>query len=139
MNAMFYNASAFNQDISAWDTSRVRDMSDMFADADAFNRVLCFNLTALQSPTNTSLIADGSDGQVFDESCTDCPCAFRSGGGDPDDDSGDGSDDGLGEGVLAGIIVGTVALAALVVGAVIFGLSRSKKSEGASQAALDKL
>eukprot|EP00968_Pinguiococcus_pyrenoidosus_P014913 scaffold1361_cov229-Pinguiococcus_pyrenoidosus.AAC.1 len=110
-------------------------MSDMFADADAFNRSLCFDLSALQRPTTTSLIADGSDGQVFDESCTDCPCALRSGGGDPDDDSGDGSNDGLGKGVLAGIIVGAVAVAAFLVGAVIFGLSRSKKSGGPSQAA----
>jgi len=112
----------------------VTDMTNMFVNADAFDQILCFNLTALQSPTNTSLIADGSDGQVFDESCTDCPCAFRGGdgGGDPDDDSGDGSDDGLGEGVLAGVIVGAVAAAALVVGAVVFGFSRSKKSAGAS-------
>ncbi len=36
MSHMFYDAKAFNQDISGWDVSRVESMSYMFAGADAF-------------------------------------------------------------------------------------------------------
>jgi len=38
MSWMFYNASAFNGDISGWNTSNVTDMSWMFSSASAFNR-----------------------------------------------------------------------------------------------------
>jgi surface protein len=37
MSWMFYNAKAFNQDISKWDVSNVKDMSFMFYDAESFN------------------------------------------------------------------------------------------------------
>ena len=35
---MFYNADAFNQEISSWDLSNVTDMQLMFNSADAFNQ-----------------------------------------------------------------------------------------------------
>ena len=40
MSNMFYNAAAFNGDISGWNVSGVTDMSRMFRDADVFNRPL---------------------------------------------------------------------------------------------------
>jgi len=38
MHYMFRNATAFNQDISAWNVSKVTDMSVMFTGADSFNQ-----------------------------------------------------------------------------------------------------
>ncbi len=38
MNNMFYNASAFNQNISLWNTASVTNMSGMFGRASAFNQ-----------------------------------------------------------------------------------------------------
>ena len=40
MSNMFYNAEAFNQNISNWDVSNVTNMSTMFFYAQAFNRDL---------------------------------------------------------------------------------------------------
>ena len=40
MSYMFLDAAAFNQDISAWDTVNVTDMSQMFGNATSFNQDL---------------------------------------------------------------------------------------------------
>ena len=40
MNFMFYNATAFDQDISGWNTAKVTNMDGMFYNATAFNQNL---------------------------------------------------------------------------------------------------
>lgn len=40
MGGMYYGAISFNQDLSSWDVSRVRNMNCMFKDAKSFNHDL---------------------------------------------------------------------------------------------------
>eukprot|EP00978_Attheya_sp_CCMP212_P005039 scaffold11142_cov37-Attheya_sp.AAC.2 len=41
MNSMFYNATAFNQDISTWNVLSIANMDSIFYKATAFNQDLC--------------------------------------------------------------------------------------------------
>jgi surface protein len=40
MTQMFYNTTAFNQNLSSWDTSNVTNMNSMFQSAQSFNQDL---------------------------------------------------------------------------------------------------
>jgi surface protein len=44
MRAMFQDAIGFNQDLSNWNTTAVTDMEGMFNQASAFNQELCWSL-----------------------------------------------------------------------------------------------
>jgi surface protein len=74
LRAMFYKDTAFNQDISGWDTSAVTDMSLMFKEATVFNQNLgewdvsslmtadqMFNDSGMSSVNYDSLLAGWAD------------------------------------------------------------------------------
>ena len=57
MIAMFYNAQAFNIDISSWNTSNVTNFDYMFQEASSFNQPL--NTWDVSKATNTSWMFSG--------------------------------------------------------------------------------
>jgi len=50
MNSMFSHAKAFNQDISLWDVSNVKNMSNMFDSAESFKQTV--------SPWDVSMVKE---------------------------------------------------------------------------------
>jgi surface protein len=63
MRRMFYNASAFNQDISGWDVSGVNNMSNMFFGATAFDQDI--SSWDVSSVTNMSSMFENA--AIFDQ------------------------------------------------------------------------
>merc|ERR1712037_313315 len=68
MRYMFADASAFNQDLSKWDVSAVRNMQNMFIHASAFNRKLCGDAW-VQSKADKSHMFIGSPGSISKQVC----------------------------------------------------------------------
>ena len=60
---MFYQASAFNQDLSEWDVAQVTDMDNMFNGATYFDQVLCGEAW-LNSETNKKSMFEDSRGTI---------------------------------------------------------------------------
>ena len=66
MRWMFDSTNAFNQDISAWNVSKVTNMWQMFHGAEAFNQRLCWDLNP---SVDTRQMFDGTRGGSIDPNC----------------------------------------------------------------------
>ena len=54
MSWMFRDTASFNQDLSAWNVSKVHNMSLLFSGASAFNSSLCAWGSQLSATTNVT-------------------------------------------------------------------------------------
>lgn len=66
MWGMFLGAKSFNQDLSTWDISSVRDMTSMFSGATSFHQDLC----AWGSNEDRKFPYDNAEGIFFNTNCT---------------------------------------------------------------------
>ena len=69
-------ASMFNGDISNWDTSKVKTMSDMFTDASSFTRTFQWNCGFSKSTTSACVCKD-AECPPDDKSTTAAPTVSR--------------------------------------------------------------
>jgi surface protein len=45
MSSAFFSETSFNEDISGWDVSKVKNMNEMFVYASSFNKALIWNVS----------------------------------------------------------------------------------------------
>jgi surface protein len=65
---MFESATAFNQDISSWDTSKVKNMADMFNSATSFNQ----DISSWDVSSSTNMIRMFKDASAFNQELSWC-------------------------------------------------------------------
>ena len=88
---VFYNAKAFNQDLSSWNVSQVQDMTQMFGLTLSFDQSLCGHWlqtsaprsewvsSAIIAPCNTCLYNDGTTINSVTCQCGDTVCTRGTG------------------------------------------------------------
>jgi surface protein len=69
MDDMFYYATAFNGNLSNWDTSKVTNMYGMFRRAKAFNQKLCWDVGSVNNRWAFNEMFVGSQGSLDDARC----------------------------------------------------------------------
>jgi surface protein len=71
MGRMFYKASSFNSDVSAWNVSRVENMEGMFENASSFDQTLCWDIDE----------CEGADSSYDDDDCVSTASMFTGSSG----------------------------------------------------------